>query len=87
MLLMLSSAGACREGSGCVDGLLVTLTLCRSLLLFPSSPCYLRDDGHQKGKAEMGVKWGRVVRSSGREKERTGKKRQVVTKKSSDGKT
>lgn len=28
VLLMLSSAGACREGSGCVDGLLVILTLC-----------------------------------------------------------
>ena len=85
MLLMLSSAGACREGSGCVDGLLVTLTLRNTPS--PSPPCYLRVDGHQKGTVEMGVKWGRVVRSSGREKEKTGEKSQVVMKKGSDGKT
>ena len=53
----------------------------------PPPTCYLRDDGHQKGTVEIGVKWGRVVRSSGREKERTGEKSQVVMKNSSDGKT
>jgi len=39
VFLMLSSAGACREGSGCVDGLLVTLTLCSSPTLpYPTLP-------------------------------------------------
>ena len=91
VFLMLSSAGACREGSGCVDGLLVTLTLCSSPTLpYPTLPpptCYLRDDGHRKGTVEMGVKWRRVVRSSKREKERTGEESQVVMKNGSDEKT
>lgn len=48
MLLMLSSAEARRERSGCLDGLLVTLTLCSC------ARCVICE----KGMVEMGVKCG-----------------------------
>jgi hypothetical protein len=40
----------------------------------------LWDGGRQEGMVEMGLKWGSIFKSSGRETERTGKSQVVMNK-------